>query len=240
MDPGPRQGQAAGDGDAADRNHDPVLPKDGPESFGYDHLDSVRAQLEYIVAWQTPFGVGSDVEAQAFTEANEGASPPAGQDPAALGRVAGARMGTTASYPLLDDRRPSSSGNADVQGAKRRSRAERLQKVAQYTPETTLRIIETLLLRARAAEARVVTLESQLYADRTQATLLGKRFGQLPHESFPAFVARLGMIARSVIGTRQQGRPERRSTARAASGTIAADPPPDLPTEPSSAERGRS
>jgi hypothetical protein len=57
---------------------------------------------------------------------------------------------------------------------------------------------EALRRRAAAAEARARALETQLAAEHEGTARLGRRFGQLPHESFLAFVARLGMMAKAV------------------------------------------
>ncbi len=51
--------------------------------------------------------------------------------------------------------------------------------------------------RAELAEARVKTLEAQLDAHTESVAALGRRFGRGPHESFEAFVVRLGMTARA-------------------------------------------
>ena len=57
--------------------------------------------------------------------------------------------------------------------------------------------IVDLTRRAEAAEARVRELEAELAAERASLSSLGRRFGKLPHESYPAFVVRLGMMAKA-------------------------------------------
>lgn len=71
-----------------------------------------------------------------------------------------------------------------------------------------------LTLRAEAAEARaerlqaqVTALEAQISAQRATNGVLGRRFGQRPHETFAQFVARLGMTARAVPLSRAKGSP---------------------------------
>lgn len=61
-----------------------------------------------------------------------------------------------------------------------------------------MRQIVGLTRRAESAEARLHALEEQLQTTHLQdIAWLGRRFGQRPHESFPAFVVRLGMTARA-------------------------------------------
>jgi hypothetical protein len=85
--------------------------------------------------------------------------------------------------------------------------------------------------RAAAAEERVKVLAmraeaergAEQEAEREAKLMLGKRFGQQPHETFFAFVARLGMMAKAVpLG---RSRPKRDS-ARPESNT---DPDPKTP-----------
>ena len=58
------------------------------------------------------------------------------------------------------------------------------------------RIVE-LTLRAEAAETRLAALQAQWEAEMATQSTLGRRFGREPRESFAAFVARLGMIAKA-------------------------------------------
>ena len=60
----------------------------------------------------------------------------------------------------------------------------------------TGQIVE-LTRRAEAAEAQVRQLQAQIASERSALAALGRRFGQLAHESFPAFVVRLGMMAKA-------------------------------------------
>jgi hypothetical protein len=61
-----------------------------------------------------------------------------------------------------------------------------------------MRQIVGLTRRAESAEARLRALEEQLQTTHLQdIAWLGRRFGQRPHESFPAFVVRLGMTAKA-------------------------------------------
>jgi hypothetical protein len=69
--------------------------------------------------------------------------------------------------------------------------------------------IEQLTRRAEAAEARVRALEAHIAAEQQCARALGRRFGQKPHELFPAFVARLGMAAKA--GADSRGRCDARA-----------------------------
>ncbi len=62
--------------------------------------------------------------------------------------------------------------------------------------------IERLRRRAEAAEARVRKLRAQLAAEQQGFDALGRRFGRLPHESFLAFVTRLGMTAKAMAAIR--------------------------------------
>lgn len=57
--------------------------------------------------------------------------------------------------------------------------------------------IVDLTRRAEAAEAQVRQLQAQIASERSALAALGRRFGQLAHESFPAFVVRLGMMAKA-------------------------------------------
>jgi len=62
--------------------------------------------------------------------------------------------------------------------------------------------VERLTHRAEAAEAEVRAMKARIADERRWASALGRRFGQKPLESFPAFVARLGMTAKALQGTR--------------------------------------
>ncbi len=59
------------------------------------------------------------------------------------------------------------------------------------------RQVVVLTLRAEAAESRLRALEAERAAERETFATLGRRFGQWAHESFPVFVARLGMMAKA-------------------------------------------
>jgi hypothetical protein len=54
-----------------------------------------------------------------------------------------------------------------------------------------------LTRRADAAEARLRAREEQHQTHVQECAALGRRFGQRPHESFAAFVVRLGMTAKA-------------------------------------------
>jgi hypothetical protein len=69
------------------------------------------------------------------------------------------------------------------------------------------RQIERLTRRAEAAEARVRKLRAQIAAEQASFDALGRRFGRLPHESFAAFVARLGMTAKAMAAIRAKSDP---------------------------------
>lgn len=60
-----------------------------------------------------------------------------------------------------------------------------------------IRQIIGLTRRADAAEARLRALEARHQAHLQECAALGRRFGQRPHESFAAFVVRLGMTAKA-------------------------------------------
>ena len=60
-----------------------------------------------------------------------------------------------------------------------------------------IRQIIGLTRRADEAEARLRALEAQHQTHLHECAALGRRFGQRPHESFAAFVVRLGMTAKA-------------------------------------------
>ena len=62
--------------------------------------------------------------------------------------------------------------------------------------------INQLTRRAEVAEAKVQALEAHIAAEQRCASALGRRFGQQPHELFPAFVARLGMTVKTSAAVR--------------------------------------
>jgi hypothetical protein len=80
----------------------------------------------------------------------------------------------------------------------------------------TGQIVE-LTRRAEAAEAQVRQLQAQVASERSALAALGRRFGQLAHESFPAFVVRLGMMAKARPLAREP-RPARASSEAPAPG----------------------
>ena len=75
----------------------------------------------------------------------------------------------------------------------------RLLKSGGYTRSVRawMRQIVNLTRRAEAAEKRLQALEREIDAHLKDMVTLGRRFGQLPHETFASFVVRLGMTARA-------------------------------------------
>lgn len=76
--------------------------------------------------------------------------------------------------------------------------AKQKQEFARLDAERAKQI-EQLTRRAEAAETKVHALQAHIAAEQQYANVLGRRFGQRPHEMFPAFVARLGMTAKATM-----------------------------------------
>jgi hypothetical protein len=98
----------------------------------------------------------------------------------------------------------------DVSRALQRQRATPRAPLSADGLERSVRAwtgqIVELTRRAEAAETRARQLEAELATERSSLSALGRRFGQLPLESFPAFVVRLAMVAKAQPLARERQR----------------------------------
>jgi hypothetical protein len=225
-----RRGAAADD--IVDVNLDQFPNCDDPSKWSC-YTDSVRAQLESVAYGLPP---PPPVSTSRFRKLNFAAPAKTVESPSALAPAFGsapqvgtaADSGTGYEAPATSARNlvavtrqvsPSNQAAAIADSAAARGavqaecagRAARPVAANQAQQSSRLdderaRQIEELTRRAEAAETKVRALEMHIAAEQQCASALGRRFGQKPHELFPAFVARLGMTAKAEVPRR--GQPE--------------------------------
>jgi hypothetical protein len=132
----------------------------------------------------------------ADSDSEEEAPAPSASDPVTATRPALPPTQATAVADLTPAPNAAKDGRAGQ--ATRPKLVKQMQQFARLDAERAKQI-EQLTRRAEVAEAKVRALEVRIAADQQFASALGRRFGQKPHELFPAFVARLGMTAKAEV-----------------------------------------